>query len=302
MKKITRRETKKKKEKSRKHHTKNQEFKDFKNITFEEEKDKNPFFEEPKKANKTNTKSSNIINGQNITIKRKVNKKRIALIIFLTIAVCVYLGLSVYHLIKNPTDTVVVNEGSISQEETVAGYIIRDETVVKGENYKNGMVEIKSEGSKVASGDPIFRYYSSGEEDLKKKIADLDIKIQEAIEKNNESIPSSDTRALDAEIENALEQITSTNNISRIKEYKRNISKDITKKAKIAGDLSPAGSYLKKLIDERSSYENELNSGAEYINASRSGIVSYRIDGLEEVLNTNDFSKISKEFLESLNL
>lgn len=302
MKKITRRETKKKKEKSRKHHTKNQEFKDFKNITFEEEKDKNPFFEEPKKANKTNTKSSNIINGQNITIKRKVNKKRIALIIFLTIAVCVYLGLSVYHLIKNPTDTVVVNEGSISQEETVAGYIIRDETVVKGENYKNGMVEIKSEGSKVASGDPIFRYYSSGEEDLKKKIADLDIKIQEAIEKNNESIPSSDTRALDAEIENALEQITSTNNISRIKEYKRNISKDITKKAKIAGDLSPAGSYLKKLIDERSSYENELNSGAEYINASRSGIVSYRIDGLEEVLNTNDFSKISKEFLEGLNL
>lgn len=297
MKKITKKETRKKKQNEKK-----QKFKDFKNITFEEENDENPFITEPNKVRKQSVKASNKVENPNITIKRKVNKKRIILIVALTIAVCVYLGISVYHLIKNPTDSVVVSDGRISQEETVAGYIIRDETVVRGENYKNGMVEIKSEGSKVASGDPIFRYYSSGEEDLKKKIAELDVKIQEAIEKNSESIPSSDTRSLDTQIETALEQATNTNNIGQIREYKKDIARDVTKKAKIAGELSPAGSYLKKLIDERSGYENELNSGAEYINASRSGIVSYRIDGLEEVLNTNDFSKINKEFLDNLNL
>ena len=85
-------------------------------------------------------------NDQNIKIKRKVNKKKLAIIIVLVLAVCVYLTASVYHLIKNPTDSVLVNEGRISQEETVDAYIIRDETVIKGENYKNGMVEIKSEG------------------------------------------------------------------------------------------------------------------------------------------------------------
>lgn len=241
-------------------------------------------------------------NDQNIKIKRKVNKRKLAIIIVLVLAVCVYLIASVYHLIKNPTDSVLVNEGRISQEETVDAYIIRDETVIKGENYKNGMVEIKSEGSKVASGDPVFRYYSAGEDDLKNKIADLDIKIQEAMEKNEDSLPSQDTRLLDTQIESTLEQVTNSNDIQKIKEYKKSISEKVTKKAKIAGELSPTGSYLKKLIDERSTYENELNSGAEYINATRSGMVSYRIDGLEETLNTSDFSKINKEFLQNLNL
>ena len=238
----------------------------------------------------------------NIKIKRKVNKKKLVAIFIITIAICVYLINAVYHLIKNPTDSVMVSEGSISQEETVEGYVIRDETVIKGENYKNGMVEIKAEGSKVASGDPIFRYYSAGEEDLKAKIADLDTKIQEAMEANNENLFSPDTKLLDTQIESTLEQVTNSNDIQKIREYKKSISENITKKAKIAGDLSPTGSYLKKLIDERSTYENELNSGAEYISATRSGIVSYRIDGLEETLNANDFSKINKEFLQSLNL
>ena len=323
-----------------------QEFKEFKNINFEEDEEddkdkitnqelennkkgktktlnkkvrnnkiavnKNSFFNKKEKKRKQakykdkiqkrESFLNDIPNKPNIKIKRKINKKRIGLIILLTFIVCTYLGLSVYHLIKNPTDTVMVIEGSLSEEETVEGYIIRDETVIKGQNYKNGMVEIKSEGSKVANGDPIFRYYSSGEDDLKKKIADLDAKIQEAMEKNDESIPSSDVRLLDSQIENTLDQVMNTNDIQQIKEYKKSIAEKITKKAKIAGELSPAGSYLKKLIDERSSYENELNSGAEYVNATRSGIVSYRIDGLEETLTPNDFSKINKDFLKNLNL
>ena len=267
---------------------------------------KNNLFKKEKHKEKVQRQESiiNDANSQeiNIKIKRKINKKRIALIIILIIFVCVYLGFSVYHLIKNPTDSVMVVDGSISQEKTVEGYIIRDETVIKGENYKNGMVEIKSEGSKVANGDPIFRYYSAGEDDLKAKIADLDVKIQEAMEENNENLFSTDTKLLDTQIENTLDQVTRTNDIQKIREYKKSIAENVTKKAKIAGELSPTGSYLKKLIDERSSYENELNSGAEYINATRSGIVSYRIDGFEDILTPNDFSKINKEFLQNLNL
>ena len=260
-----------------------------------------------KRENQNDLQSESIItdensNDYNIKIKRKVNKKRVLFLVAMVVAICCYLSISVYNLIKNPTDSVLVSEGSISQEETVDGYIIRDETVIKGENYKNGMVEIKSEGEKVASGDPIFRYYSAGEDDLKKKIADLDVKIQEAMEENNENLFSTDTRLLDSQIEQTLDKVINTNDIQKIREYKKSITENITKKAKIAGELSPTGSYLKKLIDERSGYENELNSGAEYINATKSGIVSYRIDGLEEVLNTNDFSKINKEFLQNLNL
>lgn len=61
------------------------------------------------------------------------------------------------------------------------GYIVREENVLRGENYKNGLVEIKTEGTKVSKGENIFRYYSNNEEDLKKKISDLDLEIRKSI-------------------------------------------------------------------------------------------------------------------------
>ena len=76
----------------------------------------------------------------------------------------------------------------------------------------------------------------------------------------------------------------------------------MTKKAKIAGDLSPKGSYLNQLIEERKNYESQLNSGAEYVKAPISGIVSYKVDGLEDVLTPDNFSSLSKKYLEDLDL
>lgn len=233
---------------------------------------------------------------------KSINKARLMVTLSFLIAIITYLFIAVYDLVKNPTDIVVIKEGRIAQEEVVNGYIIRDEIVIKGENYKNGMVKIKNETEKVANGDPIFRYYSSGENNLKNKIAELDLKIQEAMEKNNEDLFSSDMKLLDNQIEAKLIEIDDINSIQKIAEYKKNITENISKKAKIAGEYSPSGSYLKKLIDERNGYEKELNTGAEYIKATRSGIVSYRVDGLEETLNVNDFSKINKDFLNGLNL
>ena len=74
------------------------------------------------------------------------------------------------------------------------------------------------------------------------------------------------------------------------------------KKAKIVGELSPSGSYLKKLINQRSKYEEQLNSGSEYVSATRSGIVSYKIDGLENTLNPSKFDNLSEELLNSFKL
>ena len=92
------------------------------------------------------------------------------------------------------------------------------------------------------------------------------------------------------------------NDLQKIKEYKKDINTYIIKKAKIAGEKSPAGSYLKKLIDERSKYENELNSGAEYIISPRSGVVSYRVDGYENTLTTENFDYLTKDFLKGIKL
>ena len=233
--------------------------------------------------------------------KMKFNKKIILYIMI--ILVVIYLIYTIYLLIKQPTDIFTLEEGTLYSEETDIGYVIRDEVVVQGENYKNGMEKIKSEGEKVAVNEAVFRYYTKNEESLKEKIADLDAKIQEAMS-NETGLLTSDMKSLETQIDQKLLEISTMTDTTKLEEYKKEINELITKKANIAGDLSPQGSYLKELIQERKNYENELNSGAEYINSTKSGVVSYKVDGLEDVLKPTDecFSTLSKGYLENLDL
>lgn len=236
------------------------------------------------------------------TTKSKMNKnvKKVILAIVLLV-VLIYIFYAIYLLIKEPTNTFTVEEGKLYLDETDIGYVIRDEQVVKGENYKNGMEQIKSEGEKAAKDESIFRYYSTNEESLKQNIADLDIKIQEVMTSDT-SLYSSDMKLLENQIDDKVQNISSITDSTKLAEYKKEISDLVTKKAKIAGDLSPKGSYLNQLINERKTYENQLNSGAEYVKAPMSGIVSYRVDGLEETLTPESFSALSKDYLEKLDL
>lgn len=163
------------------------------------------------------------------------------------------------------------------------------------------MEKIKTEGEKVAKGESVFRYYTKNEETLKTKISELDTKIQDVMASET-GIYSSDIKIIENQIDKKITELKNTTDVTKLEEDKKEIEELVTKKAKIAGDLSPKGSYLSQLITERSKYENELNSGAEYVKAPESGIASYRVDGFEDKLTPNNFSEISKDYLESLDL
>jgi putative membrane fusion protein len=195
----------------------------------------------------------------------------------------------------------MIENGKISESTESIGYLIRDEKLFQGDNYKNGISQIKTEGQRVAKGDPIFRYYTNNEESLTKKIADLDLQIQDALEQSA-NIYSSDIAVIDRQIEEKLAKIVKMNKLNDIIEYKKEINNALTKKAKLAGELSPSGSYIKERISQRSKLEEQLNSGSEYIEATVSGLVSYKIDGLEEMLTPTSFEKITEEYLKSLKL
>lgn len=235
--------------------------------------------------------------------KKKIStsqKKKIIIYVILFVIV-IYVIYTIYLLIKQPTNVFTIEEGTLYQEETDIGYVIRSEKVVKGENYKNGIEQIKSEGEKAAVNENIFRYYSTNEESLKKKITELDEKIQEVM-KSDTTLFSSDMKLLENQIDEKVQNISKISDVTKLEEYKKEINDLVTKKSKIAGDLSPKGSYLNQLIAERKTYESKLNSGAEYVKAPMSGIVSYKVDGLEEILTPDNFETLSKEYLESLDL
>lgn len=233
--------------------------------------------------------------------KIKFNKKYTILVLVAGAIILIYILYAIINLIKSPTDVFVIERGKVSLEESAIGYLIREETIVKGNNYTNGIIQIKSEGEKVAKGEPIFRYYNEDEEQLIKKIEEIDIKIDEALSKQN-GILTSDIRSLDKQIEQRIEGISTYTDTEKINEYKNDINTYLTKKSKIAGENSPIGSYIKQLYEERSTYESKLTKTTEYVTSPTSGVVSYRVDELENVLTVSDFSKINKDLLEGLNI
>ena len=228
----------------------------------------------------------------------KTSKKVIAVILALIIVT--YTSYAVYLLIVDPTDSYIIKEGTLTQEDTVTGYIIRDETVIKGEDYQNGIYTIAVEGQKVAKSDPVFRYYSNSEKETNVKISELNYQIQDLLE-NEKTITSADIKAIENQIEEKIEDIKDLNNYQEIVEYKNRIDSLFSKKIKFIGDLTE-NTEIKKIVKEKTDYEESLKNGTKYQISPASGIVSYRVDGLEEKLSEANFSNITEDYLEKTDL
>ena len=230
-------------------------------------------------------------------------KKQIKDAFILTFIICAIVGILyiIISLVSSPTQTFILKESTISKEESKVGYVIRDEQVLQTTNENEKIEPIKNEGERVAIGNPVFKYYNVNEEEITNQINELNNQIQEALLGQTDLFPS-DVKALESQIEKQVETLRNENNMQAIIECKNNISDYIVKKAKIAGSLSTAGEYINNLISQRNSLEETLNNGAQYVNSNMSGVVSYRIDGLEEELSINNLDNITSDYLRSLNL
>lgn len=241
---------------------------------------------------------SKIISLEEIKNKQ-FGKKHIIYMVF--IIILIYIFYSIYLLVQSPNETVIIDNGVVTQEEAATGYIIREEVVLKGNNYKNGVTAIVSEGERAAKGQTIFRYSSVDEEEIKSKIEEINLKIQDALSKQP-TIFSTDIKNLEKQINEKLKDLRTITDIHTITEYKKEIEQITSKKAKIAGEQSPSGSYIQELTRQKEEYEEKLTQNSEYITSPVSGVVSYKVDGLEEVLTTEDFSNLTEERLENLGL
>lgn len=240
-------------------------------------------------------------NVRNTKIKQHIIQVFLLSIIIFAIIFLIY---QIIRLAVEPTDSFLVEQGKISQSESLIGYVIRDEEVIQTDEEQNKIVQIKNEGERVSIGETVFRYEATNEAELNEDIEELNIKIQEAMEgqKGQEGIFSSDIKALENQIESKLSEVQNKNNIQEIVEYKTDIDGYITKKAKISGELSPAGSYINNLIKQKSDIEAKLKKASKYENAKMGGIVSYRVDGLEETLTPDNFETLSTKTLNDLDL
>lgn len=229
-----------------------------------------------------------------------MSKKRKIIAIVLVIAILLYIAYAIYLLIIKTNDIYIVQQGTLSKEEEVVGYIIRDEVVIK-ENSENGIYAIAAECGKVAKDDDIFRYYSDNEKEVSNQINEINYKIQELLEQEKNPTSSADIKAIENQIETKVEAVNKLNNYQEIVEYKKEIDNLITKKINFIGEITE-NKEIKNLIKERKKCEETVTNSAEYVKAPISGVVSYRVDGLEEKLSVDNFNSITESYLEELDL
>ena len=68
--------------------------------------------------------------------------------------------------------------------------------------------------------------------------------------------------------------------------------------------MSPEGSTVRNLVESRMALSNQLTNDSETIYSPKPGIISYKVDGLEDQikLNGEDFNYINSELLDGLKL
>ena len=225
-------------------------------------------------------------------------KKIVAIII--SIFIIIYIIYAIFLLVFNPSNIYILTKGELYAEDETVGYIIRDEQVIRDDENSSGIYKIASEGQKVAKDEYVFRYYKESEKELTEKISEVDYQIQELLEKEKIK-PSADIKVIENQIEEKLNNLNYLSNYQEIRESKDNIEELISKKINYIAELTD-NVEIKKYIQQRKEYENQLINGASYKTATMSGVVSYKVDGLEDKLKVNNFSELTDTFLESLDL
>lgn len=204
--------------------------------------------------------------------------------------------------LNNSVDFYTIENGEISYEEPAEAIIIRDEQLLSEEGYEKGITQIALEGEKVAKNSSVIRSYTADEDEKIKQIEDIDKEINKAIEENSINVLSSDIINIEAKIESYAEKLNGLNDIQKIEEIHKKIDDLMASKTRITADACPEGSAVKQLIKQKNTLLDELNNGANIVKSPTSGIVSYRIDGLEKILKTGDFSYLNKEVFDSIEI
>lgn len=142
--------------------------------------------------------------------------------------------------------------------------MIRSEEVLNVENGQK-IQKIKENNEKVSKNEIVAKVSTQSEQDIVKKIEEINKNIEEALVENQINVNSTQNITINEKIERVLANVNNTNLQNKIEEYDKEIKSALYEKAKISGELTKEGSKLKGLIKAKENLENTLNSNTKTI-------------------------------------
>lgn len=228
-----------------------------------------------------------------------VKQNAVYLALALFIVAFVFILLQIVKLLNKPSDYMLAQNGRITNYEEAIAYIIRDEEVLDTSEYKGKREAIILDANRVAKGGVIANYIGNDDASIDYKINEIDNKIQSLMETLDPDY-SQEVKNYNKTIEDKLyDLIRIKNNIENIKAVKEDILSNMENRASQIGKNAD-NSELKQLLKDRADLEKEQSINKTEVIADKAGLVSYRIDGYESILDTNSFTGLRLEKLSNI--
>lgn len=212
----------------------------------------------------------------------KQYKKEIYIVAIISIVICAIFFVMWY---KKEKDVIITEAKTGSYEiytETKA-YMVVNENVVQYDKA-NTLIPIAQSEKRITNGSVIGIYINEEYSNNLLKLEELDRQINNKIKLLPE-IFSTDVLAIDKEIDEVTKEINSSGSYIYMNDFKTKLDNLAYKKALTVSSLTPSGTEVKNLILEREKFKNSMNKSALNVRANVSGILMYKVDGLENKYN-----------------
>ena len=225
---------------------------------------------------------------------KKIEKKYI----FITLVILLFVvGFIVYKFVFNEKVQYTVVSGYVEKVSENQGLVILDEEVVNTQN-DSAIIPIIEEGKRASKDEVVAKYKNAEYDEYLNKINDMDKQIETLIKDLPVSY-SSDVSAIDQEISKLSVESMKITSYIKMQEYKKQIDELSKKKVTLLSELSPSGSKIRELTEQRQKYEDASNNLGSNIKASVGGIVSYKVDSLENSINIDNVLNSSIQDIEN---
>ena len=218
------------------------------------------------------------------------------IIVFILILCFVIFFFSRNSLKKKTTYTVV--DGTIEQSDETNLYVLKNETLVDYDSTQP-VTAIVDQGKRTAKGEAIATYKSENYDDNQSKIDDIDKQIQTLV-KDLPPTYSADISNIDNEILKYSTQIQNETSYTKMQEYKAKLDELAYKKITVIANTTPDSSAIRDLVNQREELVNIGKQSSNNIWSPVSGLVTYKIDGLENSYEYNNIPSYDIQDFENI--
>lgn len=229
--------------------------------------------------------------------RRRKNGYRVFTVITFVVLTVYLLGYLINFALRPSVRVESVEMGAISAPSAINGLIIREETVVTS-GRAGTPVYYYTENQRVAKGKVVCSVQDSAKVDMiETEIDKIDRDIID-IQKNRTDISafSDDIKNIEKDIETVYDNYSYrfiSGDISGVYDMKDRIKTQMNNRTGIW--VAENSQSLSTLQSQRLNYENQLGENKSNVQSTESGIISYRIDGFEDVFTPETMADINKE-------